>query len=357
MVEIQNLKFKIQNYRNILIVRLDRIGDVVLSTPAIRAVREACPASRISVMVSPYARGVVEGNPCLDEVIAYDKSGPEKGFLGNLRFIREIRKRKFDLALVLHPTGRSHIIAALSGIPLRVGYGRKLAFLVNRRIPHTKQFGLKHEIDYTLDILKYAGIKSSGRSLYVPVTPESELKIGKIFREGGIGGGDTVVVLNPGASCPSKRWAPENFASVAAKLAAERGAKIVVISGVPDKGCGDAVASILGGGCLNLSGKTDVSDLASVMKRAALFISNDSGPVHIACAVGTPVIVIFGRADRGLSPLRWGPSGARDIVFHRDVGCGTCLAHGCVKGFKCLDAVKAGEVAEAALRLTKGQKT
>ena len=103
--------------------------------------------------------------------------------------------------------------------------------------------------------------------------------------------------------------------------------------------------------CVNLSGKTSVADVASVLRRVKLFISNDSGPVHISCAVGTPVIAIFGRSDRGLSPSRWGPTGERDIVLHKDVGCDECLAHNCNKKFKCLEAVTVDEVLAAAAKI------
>ncbi|MBI4974600.1 MAG: glycosyltransferase family 9 protein, partial [Candidatus Omnitrophica bacterium] len=135
--------------KKILIIRLDRIGDVLLSTPVIKAVREAKPASHIAFMVQPYCREVVEGNPYLNEVIIYDKEEAEKGILGNLTFILNLHRHRFDLAIILHPTNRTHIITFLAGIPERVGYDKKMGWLLTKRIPHAKQFGLKHEIDYT----------------------------------------------------------------------------------------------------------------------------------------------------------------------------------------------------------------
>jgi heptosyltransferase-2 len=102
---------------------------------------------------------------------------------------------------------------------------------------------------------------------------------------------------------------------------------------------------------VNLSGVTTVGDLASILRRSKLFLSNDSGPVHIASAVGTPSVVIFGRKDAGLSPRRWGPTGAKDVALHKDVGCAKCLAHECKIGFKCLEAVTVEEVTAAAEKL------
>ncbi|MFA6078296.1 MAG: lipopolysaccharide heptosyltransferase II [Candidatus Omnitrophota bacterium] len=343
-----------KRYKNILMVRLDRIGDVLLSTPAIKAVRDAYPESRISFMTRPYDEDVVRGNPYLNDVIIYDKNGKEKGLFGNLKFIAEIFKRRYDLAIILHPTFRTHLIVYLSLIPERLGYDKKGAFLLTRKVPHTKQFGLKHEIDYTLDLLTYIGIEPKERKLYMPVNNESDLKIKDIFSANGIGPGDKVLTINPGASCPSKRWKPENFAIVADELSDKYGMKVCLISGKEDEQFAAQVAAGMKRKAVNLAGMTTVADIASVLRNSRLFISNDSGPVHIACAVGTPVVAIFGRSDRGLSPDRWGPSGRNDIALHKDAGCEICMAHNCSLGFKCLQAVTPVEVVASASSLLEG---
>jgi heptosyltransferase-2 len=345
-----------KRYNSILMIRLDRIGDVVLSTPAIKAVRDAYPESHIAFMARPYAEDVVKGNPYLDEVITYDKSGKEKGLFGNMRLIAGLSKKKFDLAIILHPTLRAHLVTYLAFIPERIGYDKKGGFLLTGKIPHIKQFGLKHEIDYTLDLLRYIGIEPKERSLYMPVKPESELRVKGIFSANGIKDGDAVLTINPGASCPSKRWAPESFAMVADGLAEKYGMKVCVISGKEDKPFADSMVHSMKKKAVNLSGMTTVADVASVLRSSKLFISNDSGPVHIACAVGTPVVAIFGRSDRGLSPERWGPSGRGDIALHKDAGCDSCMAHNCVQGFKCLQAVTVGEVFIAASNLLETAK-
>lgn len=339
--------------KKILVIRLDRIGDVVLSTPVIENLRRAYPDSRIAFMVRPYAFDVVNGNPYLNEVIVYDKDGAEKGIWGSLKFCMRLKKKNFDLAIILHPTARSHIAAFLAGIPERAGYDRKLGLLLTRRIPNTKHLGEKHEIDYNLDILKHLGIEVSSRRLCIPVRRDSEKKIRRMLDDYGIKPGDRIAVISPSASCPSKKWPSSNFGRVARELSERLGMKIVVISDAKDKRYADEAVHAAGIACINLAGRTTVSDLVSLLKLAKIFISNDSGPVHIACAVNTPVVVIFGRKDRGLSPQRWGPSGANDIVLHKDVGCKVCLAHNCELGFKCLDAVTPGEVLKAAERILR----
>jgi len=302
-------------------------------------------------MVRPYAREIVEGNPHLNEVIIYDKEGGQKSISGNLEFISSLRAKKFDLAVILHPTKRTHIITFLAGIPARIGYDKKWGFLLTERIPHAKQLGLKHEIDYTLDILKYLGIEAKDRRLHMPLKEESEQRVSQLFDKNSVRAGDTVITINPGASCASKRWLPENFAKAGDILAKRYNAKIIIVSDSNDKPFADKVASLIKENSVNLSGKTSIADVASVLKRSRLFISNDSGPVHIACAVGTPVIAIFGRSDRGLSPERWGPCGERDVVLHKYVGCNECLAHNCRAGFKCLEAITVDEVVAAAEKI------
>jgi len=339
--------------KRIIIVRMDRVGDVVLSTPAIKAVRDACPDSHIAVLVRPYAKDVVDGNPYIDEVITYDKLGREKSILGKIRFAAGLKDKRFDLAIVLHPKNSSHILAYLAGIPERLGYYKKSGIFLTKKIPHTKQYGLRHEIDYSLGLLNYIGIESSNRSLYMPINRSSEDKIQGLFDKNGISRTDTVITIHPAASCQSRRWALERFAKASDLLAEKYGAKIVIISGPDEKILGYKVAELMKSKPLNLAGNTSISDLASILKRSKLLISNDSGPVHISCAVGTPVISIFSRKDRGISPERWGPVGKRDIALYKDVGCGVCLAHKCKLGFKCLDAISIEEVLSAADKILK----
>lgn len=337
---------KSHQYENILVVRLDRMGDVVLSTPALKALRDAYPQSRITFMVRPYVKDIANGNPYVDEVIVYDKAA---GLLGNVKFIKRLREKKFDLVVALHPTLRTNWIAFLAGIPKRLGFDKrkKMGMLLTDKVPDKKHLGLKHEIDYTLDMLKYIGINTKDRKLHVPVNRDSDNRAREALAVGGISESDTVVVINPGASCPSKRWPVERFAEAADSLIKKRGVKVVIISGESDKKIADNMTSCMKEKCLDLSGKTTVGDIAAILKRSKLFISNDSGPVHVACAVGAPVVAIFGRSDRGLSPRRWGPSNKGDVVIHKDAGCLDCLAHNCVLGFKCLQAITVDEVVRA----------
>ena len=337
----------------ILLTRTDRIGDVVLSTPAIKAVRDKYPDAYIAFMVRSYAKDIVDGNPYLDEVIVYDKYGKQKSLISTIFFALGLRKKKFDLSIMLHPTNRVYLISFLVGIPKRVGYDRKLSYLLTKKVPHVKQEGKKHESEYTLDLLRAIGIDTKEKELFVPVHEKDIEKIEEFFSEYHIGNDVKLVAINPGASSRSKMWPSRNFAKLADKLAKEFKARILIVSNDVNREAANVMARAMKYEPVNLIGKTTVGELVALLSKCNLFISNDSGPVHIASAVETPVISIFGRKNPGLSPKRWGPTGKNSAVFHKDVGCNPCLAEGCKINFKCLEAITPDEVFEVASRLLK----
>jgi len=328
----------------ILITRTDRIGDVMLSTPVIKAVRQKYPDAYISFCAQPHAVDILDNNPYLNEVIVYDKKGKHKNLSGILSFIFGIKKKKFDMAVILHPTSRMNLTCFLAGIRKRVGYDKKLGFLLTNRIPHTKQEGEKHEMEYTLDVIRHIGIEPSDKKLYMSLHKDTDEKVKKLFDANGVNVKKKIIAIHPGASCPSKRWSANNFAGLIDRLNNKYHANVILLGGEDDIVYAKEVSHNIKTKLVNLTGKTNLSVLAGVLSKSHLFISNDSGPVHIAVSVGTPVIVIFGRSDKGLSPKRWGPLGANDTLFHKDVGCQKCLAHKCDKDFKCLSAVTVNEV-------------
>lgn len=341
------------NFKRILVVRTDRIGDVLLSTPVIKALRDVYPNAFIAMMVSPYAKDIVSGNPCLDEVIIYDKDSKHKSWRRSIKFSQNLKKKKFEAAIILHPTNRAHLITYFAGIPKRIGFNRKFGFLLTDRIEHGKQLGERHELEYTLDLVRYLGIEPKDKSPFMPIKPEAENWVADIFRQQGIREIDKLLAIHPGASCPSKIWPNVRFAEVADRLIEKYGFKVLVVCGPKDITLAQQVIKNMHHPAVNLAGRTSVSQLASVLKRCCLFISNDSGPVHIASAVGTPVISIFGRSQKGLSPARWGPLGVKDKILHQEVGCIECLAHNCTKQFACLKAITVDDVLNAADAILK----
>ena len=344
-------------FKKILVVRTDRIGDVLLSTPVFKALRDNFPEGRIAVMVSPHTREVVEGNPYIDEVIIYDKDKQHKGFIGFWKFVYALRKKKFDLAIVLHTKKRNNLIAFLAGIPRRIGYNEegKYSFLLTDKIRDTRMLGFKHEVDYCLDVLRELNLEIKDRGLYMPVKKEMEGWADGFLSELGVSQTEKLAAINPGASCPSKRWMPERFVLLINNLVEQHYFKIIIIAGKKDIGLARTIENATRYPVINIAGKTTISQLAALLKRCVILISNDSGPVHIASAVGTPVISIFGRNQAGLSPTRWGPTGQYDKYIHKEVGCKVCLAHRCRIGFDCLRAITVNDVLAAVEEVLGGR--
>lgn len=340
--------------KRILIVRTDRIGDVILSTPAIKNLRNFYPHAHIAFMCRPYTKDIVEGNPYLDEVIVFDKDGKHKSAWASLMFSFTLRKKKFDLAIILHPTYRLHWVTFFAGIAKRIGWDKKGGRLLTQSIFHTKQEGLKHELEYTLDVLRTMNIPVTDKTIYFPLKDESEQKIEKLLAEAGIKKGEDFIVIHPSASCPSKRWPQEYFSKLVKLLKEKTGMKIVVITSKNEKECAQHLVE--DNDVTDFRGNLSVSEIGSLLKRAKLFISNDSGPVHIASCLDTAVISIFGRNDPGLSPKRWMPLGGKSIFIHKPpLECVICLAHNCTKGFLCLKSIKPEEVLEKALELVNNR--
>ncbi len=332
----------------ILVIRLDRIGDVVLSLPAISAVRERFPDASISLMVRPAVHELVEGHPAVDEVISYgyEKGGPHRFYLGYFRFLKEIISRRFDVAFVLHPSRRSVLIPALAGIPYRVGFDTGDSFLLTHKATDKRHEGKKHESEYTLDVVRAFGtgnLKLEKPKISIsPSDREKALEKLKNAFGGSLPG--VLLAVHAGASCPSKRWPLERFAELGRKVIREKGASIVLLGGAEEKGASETLAGEIGPRAVSLAGKLNLKESAAVLAQAGCLISNDSGPVHIAAAVGTRTVVIFGRNKAGLSPVRWKPLGEGHRWIQKDVGCQVCLAHRCPIEFECLKAVTVEEV-------------
>jgi len=336
--------------KRMLVIRLDRLGDVMLSTPVLEALRQHVPHAFIAMMVRSACREVVEGNPSVNEVIAYDKEGAHRRVPATIRFARSLRRYEFDTALILHPTARSHWIPWLAGIPVRIGYRRKGAWLLTHRLPHRKQEGARHEAEYALQMLEIFGIQPQGLPRPVlAVAAKAARRIEALLAGCAVESRDRLVAIHPSASCVSKRWMPDRFAQVADRLILEQGIRVCLVAGPADVRYAEAVAHAMRQPVVNLAGQLGVAELAALLQRCRLLISNDSGPVHVAAAVGTPVVDIFGRNQRGLSPRRWGPLGDGHVVLHKEVGCVTCLAHNCDIGFLCLTSLDVEEVYRAAV--------
>lgn len=306
-----------KTFHNILIIRTDRIGDVVLTTPAIKAICQSYPASRLSVLVARATIDLVNGNPYIDDILVDDRGGCHKGLFGFIRLVREIRSRKFDLVIIFHTKRRYNLASFLAGIPCRLGYkNNKFGFLLNFPLKDPRATGEKHEGEYCLDVLRPIGIQNVDLDIFVPLQKEAEEWVGHWMQENKLGSNQFIVV-HPGASDPDKCWPAANFALLMDRLAEKYAFKIVLIGSpqtVP------VATAILGqtrkaSQFLDMTGKTSLAQMTSLLRRTRLLISNDSGPVHVAAGVGASVISLFMRDQPGINAERWKPLGPRGFIL------------------------------------------
>ncbi len=345
-LQILSDEFQPRNLK-VLVVRLDRVGDVILSLPAVAAIRARFPNATISVMVRPYTQPLIEDHPLVDEVIPYfyEKGGRHRLGLGNLRFIREIAKRRFDIAFILHPSLRSNLVPFLAGIPYRIGFRSHGPFLLTKSVVDRRSEGLKHESDYTLDIVRAFGIQLlPEKKMSLPVSSEDAQKVSRILEQTPWGGNEGIVAIHAGASCPSKRWPKERFLELAKRIMKEMPYRVAIVGGKEEAALGEYFRKEGERRLLDLTGRLDLKELGAFFKRCEVLITNDSGPVHVAAAVGTRTLCVFGRNQAGLSPVRWKALGKNHEVIQKDVGCVVCLAHRCTIDFECLKAVEVEEV-------------
>jgi len=278
--------------KNILIVRNDRFGEFLLNIPAIRAVKETFKGSKVILAVDPYIKELAGKVPHTDEVITW-KSGKHSLF-SIIKFSNLLRKKNIDIAIIMNPSKDTNIAVYMAGIPVRLGYARKWDFLLTKKIEDLKHLAQKHEVEYNLDLVKVIGAETKDKNLI--------LKIDNVT------GKENVIVIHPWTSDSVKQWPEERFRELALRVVKETGSDVIIVGG-PEELVKSAIFNNLDRRIKNLTGRTTLIELSAILKKSKLLISGDSGPVHMACAVDTPVIALFRNDMPGKGPERWGPWG------------------------------------------------
>lgn len=314
------MPLRLSNTPRILVTRTDRIGDLVLTTPLFKALREKFPKAWIAAVVFLEHREIVEGNPYLDEVILYDKKGSERSLWGQFCFSQKLRSKKFDVAIHAHGTNRVHLAGWLAGIPKRIGYGRRASWALTHVHPYNKKEGQKQEAEYLFDLLSFLDVKAPPRIMpFFPVTDRSVRSLESLCLFHKIPTDRPWIVLNLSASDVTKMWPVERFAELVTRIQKESHCVFIAIGTSQDRPLIQRLIQNTPAPVFDLSGRLSLGMLGALLKRSALLISNDSGPVHIAAAVETYVVSIFGRYGAGLGPERWRPLGDRSRVVAKDV--------------------------------------
>ncbi len=300
--------------KNILAVRNDRFGEFLLNIPAFRALKETFVSARLTVVTDPYVESLAKNIPFIDEIIVRRQKG--NTLSSKLALVNLLRRKNFDIAVMLNPSREFNIITYLAGIPIRAGYDRKWGFLLTHKIKDEKYLSRKHEVDYNLELAALIGARTpdKGLSLQIDAGLADSLLLPFDIKDN-----DFLLALHPWTSDPVKQWPKENFRELAGRLISLQGIRVVIIGGreeaQKDSGLFDGYSKEK---IINLAGKTSLSQLAAVLKKCKLLISCDSGPVHLAGCLGIPVIALFRSGIPGKSVKRWGPLGGGNIVMEKD---------------------------------------
>lgn len=332
---------------SILVLKPCCLGDVLMATAALGALRRAYPSARITVATTPWSRPALQGNPDIDGVLAFPEANGMGRFVALRRFARSINAEGFDVALVLDRSPLVSMVPLWSDIPIRAGLnsaGRGFS------LTHKVQVKpLRHEARLYLDVVEALGVTPDSPSLTYVVAAEDASWAENILPSGRRwvavhpGGG-----VNPGSTLTGKRWPIGRFSEVVGRLL-DAGHSIALAGGIDDRPLIEEVKSKVriseADRVVDLAGSTSFGQLAAVLQRCALFLGNDTGPMHLAVAVGTPVVAVFGPSK----PQMYGPfSSAAEVVYHGEQ-CEGCafrggLAERCVHHYRCMDAATVDEV-------------
>jgi heptosyltransferase-2 len=343
-------QFQHDSIRKILIRSVNWIGDAVMTTPAISVIREHFPHAEITILANALVSQLFLQHPGIDNIITFDRQVKHHGVAGRLRLAAELRKHAFDLAVILPNSFGSALVPWLAGIPNRIGKcsdGR--TFMLSGRYKVAKGVAPCHEVEYYLNLMKHFGITGSCTRPHLYITPDEEDRASATLSEYGIQPNVFVLGINPGASYGSaKRWYPDRFAQVARRLADEWSAKVVIFGGPGEAAIAADIESRLEGTAVNVAGKTTMRELMALIKRCNFFITNDSGPMHIAAAFDVPLVAIFGSTDHtGTSPYN-----GKAVVVRSEAECAPCKLRECPTDHRCMTAVTVDDVVTSANTLT-----
>lgn len=335
----------------ILIIKLRYIGDVLLSTPVAANLRHHFPASYIAMVVNRGTEEVLRYNPHLNAVISLDRS-KIKGNLVNrmqsvLNYISRIRKEKFDLVVDLTDGDRGAILSFLSGAPLRVGYNAegKIRGRLYTRIVHPLG-SLIHNVEYQLEAVRAIGLPIHSKRLELRWGEEEDRSVQKWLMTKGLAD-HPFVTAHPGARWWFKQWPLDRFAFLAESLREQFGLETVFLVGEKEQEELKEIQRYMRRPFIVAEGLT-LLQLTALIQRSRLFVGNDNGPMHIAAAVGTPVVALFGSSD----PKVWGPWGEGHAILYKGVSCSPCTHTGCDMGdLNCMRQISVSEVVTEAERM------
>lgn len=341
----------------ILVIQTAFLGDVILTLPLLQQLKEFFADSEIDIVVVPRAADICRNHPAVHEIISYDKRGAGKGVKGIWRLGGLLRNKRYDLAVVPHRSLRSAILAFLARAPMRIGFTRSAGFLLfTKRVRYEKD---EHEIERNLSLLSGIGIEELGRVLPHMYPGEEDVAFVSAFlKDRGIDPQVPMIAIAPGTIWNTKRWLKERFAELSITLNSE-GYQVLLIGGREDIGLCREIVDLAGSDKTHsTAGELLLLQSAEAIRRCGVMISNDSAPMHIAVAMGTPVVAIFGAT---VPAFGFAPYGPHDMVVEtRGLRCRPCSIHGgeqCpIKTFECMKDISADKVLARVQEILKKEK-
>lgn len=332
--------------RRILVRATNWVGDAVMSLPALEAVRENFPGSRISVLAKPWVTPIFESHPAVDQIIPFKKrQGYLRGSLDMFRLCSRIRNGGFDLTVLFQNAFEAALVARLGGSRYIVGYDADArGFLLTHPVKRNEAVLRVHQVEYYLCILRAMGWEAPNRDpvLYVSERHIDEAK--HLLRSHGLEAEDFLVGIGPGAIYgKTKRWPPERFARIGDQAVEKWGAKVLVMGSRAESRICERLCKTMTHGSVNICGLTSLGVAIALVSLFGIFITNDSGLMHISAALGVPTVAIFGSTD----PVATGPRGPNTRIVKHDVDCAPCLKPVCPKDYRCLLEIEPEEVWEA----------
>lgn len=331
------------------------IGDAVMCLPAIMDIRDYFGESNVTVLARPTIAELLRGHAGIDDVLVYDYQGEHHGLLGLLQLIRLVKKKKFDCAVLFQNAFEAAMIAFLAGIPSRIGYatdGRK--WFLTQPVALSGTIALHHTQYYQRLVQAFTHVSSKNPAPRLVLLPEEHTTFEDFFPEIFQPSGMMLIGINPGSIYGSaKRWLPERFAEVGDRLIdvltkTKPGVPLVrcvIVGGKGEEGIGVDIARRMMHQPIALSGKTTIRELMGVLTRCAVLVTNDTGPMHMARALGVPVVAIFGSTD----PQTTCPSESRQSVVQAQVRCSPCLLRACPIDHRCMTQISVENVVERVL--------
>lgn len=294
--------------RKILFFRTDRLGDFLLNLPTIHEVKKNYPKAHISCVIHPDNLDIASHQPDIDQCIPFL---PKKSLWYWIKFFLHLKKQKFDIAIISNPHKFFHLFTFLISIPVRVGYRRKWGFFLTHSIPDRKHESLKHEVEYNLDLV--SKVKSNIR-YEIFISEKARQSLTDIFIKRRINAQKPLIVINPYTTAAHKQWPIVNFIFLINKLSSSSHQTILIGGEKESLNIKEEMTPFLKEKVFDLSGLLTLSECAALLQRTSLFMSNDSGPMHIASAFKTPMIVLFGNRY-GSNPTRWGPWNKENVTI------------------------------------------